>query len=1070
MTFEIIPRDQNQGYRSNIVNYKPSIECIEMKDSSEVDQIVRETAQNGSENNMMEINSNNTEQIKDQTRDNPFSQSSVLVAVRIRPFSKKELCNMIPSEAERYNYQLPSVEEQAHIKANMGTWGNAPIWKAVIPIDKNVLVFDPPNDDNDFGSAAIPSSSLLKQGSRGARNFRPNATQIASSNQKHKDIRFVFDQVYGEDSTQQEVYQGTAQSLIYSVMEGYNATVFAYGATGCGKTYTISGTNEDPGIIYLTMQELFKKMQEESQTKEIESTVSYLEVYNETIIDLLSNKQAKPNGLSLREDAALGVTVAGLSEHKPKNVDEVMNLVALGNQNRTMSPTEANAASSRSHAVLQIRIRQKSKNSGLNANMLTATLSIIDLAGSERATVTQNKGDRMREGANINRSLLALANCINALCDPKKGRHIPYRDSKLTRLLKFSLGGNCRTVMITCVSPSSTYYEETHNTLKYASRAKNIRTTLNKNTSSSKMHISQYTKKIQEQSLEIRRLQKEISDLKKSVGSSSSSVNKYNFQNNSRNNSINNSQQQNSLDNRRKIAAEQLVQDIRNRMSETISSACTSQYDWASASVFSSIFSNSQNTLKSWRDQFDSSISKTNSIDSNGSASEAYRKRIDELLGNLAQQGKKASRYADHSYQASQRFQYTAKKISTSTNPSQGLSNEQKQRIEQELKILQLTSEKKGLQRQIELLLSITEGYSEEIKSAFGLNAICLSNMKSVISELKEFKDLNSSNITDRPLRIDQIIEYLNGIYMASISGFSQSTSKIESIISLVLNSGGPSKIEAGKLFSLSSSPITKPYTINSKREQRQPLIIENFVPKTFSQLPPVPTMNSNKPSKSTQRKEIISAAINNLKSTRMISPRLKKSRNSLLGTLGKSNINTTDNLSLSNFMSPSKRKLETPIAGNAPIVKSSVTYTSAIRRNNYTSRRSSLSSNYKMDHSNEMESVRKKIKSDSSINKRNSIIGSRIPEANLTSSSNLLDQKSTTINGNGLLRARQNKRTSIDFSKLKLSNEPKSQSVKLISPNSSQAPSSRSESASRYNPLGSSAVPKKGILKNTNR
>ncbi|KAI8321184.1 kinesin-domain-containing protein, partial [Martensiomyces pterosporus] len=361
------------------------------------------------------------------------------------------------------------------------------IRKVVHTIDDHVLVFDPP-DENDTSGRRAP---------------------VGASNKRHKDIRFVFDRVYGEDSTQRDVYEGTTRGLLDSVMAGYNATVFAYGATGCGKTYTISGCPEDPGVIFLTMQELFERVTSAEDEKTIEVTLSYLEVYNETIRDLLVPDGTVSGALALREDARQSVTVAGLSEHIPHNVDEVMGLMVRGNANRTMSPTEANAVSSRSHAVLQVNIKQKPKSGGLQTDVTSATLSIIDLAGSERATVTRNNGARMREGANINRSLLALANCINALCDQKHKRHIPYRDSKLTRLLKFSLGGNCRTVMITCVSPASTYYEETHNTLKYANRAKNIKTTVAKNTKSTKVHLAQYQGKIREQSEEIKRLQRE---------------------------------------------------------------------------------------------------------------------------------------------------------------------------------------------------------------------------------------------------------------------------------------------------------------------------------------------------------------------------------------------------------------------------------------------------------------------------------------------------------------------------------------------------------------------------------
>lgn len=189
-----------------------------------------------------------------------------------------------------------------------------------------------------------------------------------------------------------------------------------------------------------------------------------------------------------------------------------MEMIITGNANRTVSPTAANATSSRSHAVLQINVSSKDRNADVSEPHVIATLSIIDLAGSERASATLNKGERLAEGANINKSLLALGSCINALCDPRKKNHIPYRNSKLTRLLKFSLGGNCKTVMIVCVSPSSAHFDETQNTLRYANRAKNIQTKVTKNVYNVNRHVKDFLKKIDEQMLlinELRAQQKE---------------------------------------------------------------------------------------------------------------------------------------------------------------------------------------------------------------------------------------------------------------------------------------------------------------------------------------------------------------------------------------------------------------------------------------------------------------------------------------------------------------------------------------------------------------------------------
>lgn len=327
-----------------------------------------------------------------------------------------------------------------------------------------------------------------------------------------KDQTFGFDRIFDDSAQQADVYEATTKPLLDNVLDGYNATVFAYGATGCGKTHTITGTVQQPGIIFLTMQELFERVGELSTDKVTEISLSYLEIYNETIRDLLTDGTTPRGGLMLREDSNQAVSVSGLSSHHPRNVEEVMDMIMRGNQMRTMSPTEANATSSRSHAVLQINVAQKDKNAGVEEPHTMATLSIIDLAGSERASATKNRGERLLEGANINKSLLALGGCINALCDPRKRNHIPYRNSKLTRLLKFSLGGNCKTVMIVCVSPSSEHFDETQNTLRYANRAKNIQTKVTRNVYNVNRHVKDFLVKIDEQMALINELKAQAKD------------------------------------------------------------------------------------------------------------------------------------------------------------------------------------------------------------------------------------------------------------------------------------------------------------------------------------------------------------------------------------------------------------------------------------------------------------------------------------------------------------------------------------------------------------------------------
>lgn len=338
-------------------------------------------------------------------------------------------------------------------------------------------VFDPPEDNpiQKFSRSVVPMGK------------------------KVKDQTFGFDRIFDDNAQQADVYEATTKPLLDSVLDGYNATVFAYGATGCGKTHTITGTVQQPGIIFLTMQELFERVGELSGEKVTEISLSYLEIYNETIRDLLSEESVPRGGLMLREDSNQAVSVAGLSSHHPRNVEEVMDMIIKGNQMRTISPTAANATSSRSHAVLQINVAQKDRNASVEEPHTMATLSIIDLAGSERASATKNRGDRLLEGANINKSLLALGSCINALCDVRKRNHVPYRNSKLTRLLKFSLGGNCKTVMIVCVSPSSEHFDETQNTLRYANRAKNIQTKVTRNVYNVNRHVKDFLVKIDEQ-------------------------------------------------------------------------------------------------------------------------------------------------------------------------------------------------------------------------------------------------------------------------------------------------------------------------------------------------------------------------------------------------------------------------------------------------------------------------------------------------------------------------------------------------------------------------------------------
>jgi kinesin family protein 18/19 len=280
---------------------------------------------------------------------------------------------------------------------------------------------------------------------------------------------YYFDRVFGFDATQQDVFQ-SVECQVDAVLNGFNATVFCYGATGAGKTHTMMGMESDPGVMALTLQSLFQKIAFLKDKGKYKISISYLEIYNEKIRDLLTDTS---DHLELQEDPLRGVVVSGITYMSTPNPESILELLQKGNKNRIQEATGANETSSRSHAILQVYVSFKS----VDQKTRFSKLSLIDLAGSERAIQTNNRGIRMLEGANINRSLLALGNCINSLVDSgKREAYVNYRDSKLTRLLKDSLGGNCRTVMIANISPASSNFEETLNTLKYASRARNIKT------------------------------------------------------------------------------------------------------------------------------------------------------------------------------------------------------------------------------------------------------------------------------------------------------------------------------------------------------------------------------------------------------------------------------------------------------------------------------------------------------------------------------------------------------------------------------------------------------------------
>ncbi|XP_064545624.1 kinesin-like protein KIF18A [Drosophila montana] len=345
-------------------------------------------------------------------------------------------------------------------------------------MDGSSLLFDPDEEDDEF----------FFQGAK--QQYRD------ISKRTNKKLSMEFDRVYDTDRTNEDLFMECTAPLVDAVLDGYNCSVFVYGATGAGKTYTMLGSENSPGLTFLTMRDLFEKIQSQQDIRKFDVGVSYLEVYNEQVMNLLT----KTGPLKLREDAN-GVVVSGLVLKPIYSAEELLHMLRLGNSNRTQHPTDSNAESSRSHAIFQVHIRITDQKTGAKRSV---KLSMIDLAGSERAASTKGLGMRFKEGASINKSLLALGNCINKLADGLK--HIPYRDSNLTRILKDSLGGNCRTLMVANVSMSSLTYEDTYNTLKYASRAKKIRSVLRQNVLKSNLPKEFYVKKVTELMSEQERL------------------------------------------------------------------------------------------------------------------------------------------------------------------------------------------------------------------------------------------------------------------------------------------------------------------------------------------------------------------------------------------------------------------------------------------------------------------------------------------------------------------------------------------------------------------------------------
>ncbi|KAL7844664.1 hypothetical protein SRHO_G00232030 [Serrasalmus rhombeus] len=315
----------------------------------------------------------------------------------------------------------------------------------------------------------------INEGCQCCLTFVPGEPQVVVGNDK----AFTYDYVFDPTTEQEEVFNAAVSPLLSGLFKGYNATVLAYGQTGSGKTFSMGGTytsaqENEPvvGVIPRVIKRIFQEKTKRTDSEFI-INVSYLEIYNEEILDLLCTSKDKPV-ISIREDPKDGIKIVGLTEKEVFTAQEMVGCLELGNSARTVGSTAMNAASSRSHAIFTVNLEQR--RGGDKSDAVVSKLHLVDLAGSERQKKTKAEGDRLKEGISINRGLLSLGNVISALGDEsKKGTFVPYRDSKLTRLLQDSLGGNSHTLMIACVSPADSNIEETINTLRYADRARKIK-------------------------------------------------------------------------------------------------------------------------------------------------------------------------------------------------------------------------------------------------------------------------------------------------------------------------------------------------------------------------------------------------------------------------------------------------------------------------------------------------------------------------------------------------------------------------------------------------------------------
>ncbi|XP_059935257.1 kinesin-like protein KIF19 [Mesoplodon densirostris] len=305
---------------------------------------------------------------------------------------------------------------------------------------------------------------------------------------------FIFDTVFDQHTFQEDVYLATPPALVEGVISGYNVMVFAHGPSGASKTHTMLRMDAGPGIYLQMLADLFQAIEDTRESTDCGVSMSYLEIYNEVIWDLLNPSSGF---LDLRKDSRGSIQIAGIMEVSTSNTQETMQLLTRGNWQRTQESTATSKMSSRSHAGLQVTVHQRSHGTDMAGELHTGRLPVVDLAGGRRRSQTQNQGKRMKEGAPINCSLLALGNCINALSEKggSQAQYVNVRDSRLTRTYQDALGGNSRMVMIAHISPASMHFREARTTLLYTQLALTLaasRHQVKHNLLSVSYHIVQY--------------------------------------------------------------------------------------------------------------------------------------------------------------------------------------------------------------------------------------------------------------------------------------------------------------------------------------------------------------------------------------------------------------------------------------------------------------------------------------------------------------------------------------------------------------------------------------------------